>query len=136
MFDEEVQKLYEEMEYQIKREKERILSEEQLKERQVREILERDLSDKDKQLQELLNKHQEMEKRLDLLNLVETETKQENEKLAKEKEDLEDMLMKSQEGLEDSKMYIDQLRKQQKHDKQERARAAINFVFEIGMLFP
>jgi hypothetical protein len=30
--------------------------------------------------------------------------------------------MKSQEGLEDSKMYIDQLRKQQKHDKQERAR--------------
>lgn len=131
--DEEVQKLYEEMEYQIKREKERILSEEQLKERQVREILERDLSDKDKQLQELLNKHQEMEKRLDLLNLVETETKQENEKLAKEKEDLEDMLMKSQEGLEDSKMYIDQLRKQQKHDKQERARAAIKLTENIAL---
>ena len=33
---------------------------EQLKERQVREILEKDLSDKDKQLQELLNKHQEV----------------------------------------------------------------------------
>lgn len=33
---------------------------EQLKERQVREILERDLSDKDKQLQDLLNKHQEV----------------------------------------------------------------------------
>lgn len=33
---------------------------EQLKERQVREALERDLSDKDKQLQELLNKHQEV----------------------------------------------------------------------------
>ena len=32
------------------------------------------------------------------------------------------MLLKSQEGLEDSKMYIDQLRQQQKKEKQERAR--------------
>lgn len=131
--DEEVRKLYEEMEYQIKKEKERILSEEQLKERNVRETLERDLEEKDKQLQELLNRHAEMEKKLEELNLVETETKQENEKLAKDKEELEDMLMKSQVGLEDSKMYIDQLRLQQKKEKQDRARSAIKLTESIAL---
>ncbi|XP_052066841.1 EF-hand calcium-binding domain-containing protein 4B-like isoform X3 [Mytilus californianus] len=131
--DEEVRKLYEEMEYQIKKEKERILSEEQLKERNVRETLERDLEEKDKQLQELLNRHSEMEKKLEVLNLVETETKQENEKLAKDKEELEDMLMKSQVGLEDSKMYIDQLRHQQKKEKQDRARSAIKLTESIAL---
>ncbi|XP_076114408.1 EF-hand calcium-binding domain-containing protein 4B-like isoform X6 [Mytilus galloprovincialis] len=131
--DEEVRKLYEEMEYQIKKEKERILSEEQLKERNVRETLERDLEEKDKQLQELLNRHSEMEKKLETLNLVETETKQENEKLAKDKEELEDMLMKSQVGLEDSKMYIDQLRHQQKKEKQDRARSAIKLTESIAL---
>ncbi|VDI24672.1 Ras and EF-hand domain-containing protein [Mytilus galloprovincialis] len=131
--DEEVRKLYEEMEYQIKKEKERILSEEQLKERNVRETLERDLEEKDKQLQELLNRHAEMEKKLETLNLVETETKQENEKLAKDKEELEDMLMKSQVGLEDSKMYIDQLRHQQKKEKQDRARSAIKLTESIAL---
>lgn len=131
--DEEVRKLYEEMEYQIKKEKERILSEEQIKERNVRETLERDLEEKDKQLQELLNRHAEMEKKLEELNLVETETKQENEKLAKDKEELEDMLMKSQVGLEDSKMYIDQLRLQQKKEKQDRARSAIKLTESIAL---
>ncbi|XP_063400734.1 EF-hand calcium-binding domain-containing protein 4B-like [Mytilus trossulus] len=131
--DEEVRKLYEEMEYQIKKEKERILSEEQLKERNVRETLERDLEEKDKQLQELLNRHSEMEKKLETLNLVETETKQENEKLAKDKDELEDMLMKSQVGLEDSKMYIDQLRHQQKKEKQDRARSAIKLTESIAL---
>lgn len=39
-----------------------------------------------------------------------------------EKDDLEDMLMRSQEGLEESKAYIHQLRNQQSDEKKERAR--------------
>ncbi|KAL4225761.1 Calcium release activated channel regulator [Mactra antiquata] len=123
--DEEVRKLYEEMEIQIKQEKEKVRNEERIRERQLRDAMEAELLEKDKQLQELLSKHTEMEERLGFLNTVETETKIENEKLAKEKEDLEEMLIKSQSKVEESQSYIDQLQQQNKNEKRERARAAI-----------
>lgn len=123
--DEEVRKLYEEMEFQIKHEKERVLAEEKAKERQLREAMEADLYEKDRQLQELMAKHQEMEERMKRLNTTETETKLENEKLAREKEDLEESLYHSQRNLEESRSYINQIRQQQKDDKRERARAAL-----------
>ncbi|KAK3094769.1 hypothetical protein FSP39_005976 [Pinctada imbricata] len=131
--DEEVRKLYEEMEYQIKSEKEKIQTEEQIKERQLREAMEQELKEKDRQLQDLYQKHHEMESRLKDLNMMEAETKQENEKLVKEKETLEDMLMKSEENLEESKAYISQLRNQQKDEKRERARAAIKLTENIAL---
>lgn len=59
------------------------------------------------------------------LNMTETETKLENEKLAREKEMLEESLYQSQTTLEESKSYINQIRMQQKDDKRERARAAL-----------
>lgn len=123
--DEEVRKLYEEMEYQIKQEKERVLAEERAKERQLKEAMEADLYEKDKQLQELMSKHQEMEEHMKKLNAAETETKMENEKLAREKEQLEESLFQSQRNLEESRSYINQIRQQQKDDKRERARAAL-----------
>nr|XP_034321305.1 ras and EF-hand domain-containing protein homolog isoform X6 [Crassostrea gigas] len=131
--DQEIQKLYEEMEYQIKQEKERILTEEQLKERQMRESMEEELKEKDRQLQDLLAKHQEMEKRMSDLNQTEVETKLENDKLMKEKEALEEMLQQSQESLEESKSYIGQLRSQQKDEKRERARAALHLTENIAL---
>ncbi|XP_078332280.1 EF-hand calcium-binding domain-containing protein 4B-like isoform X2 [Crassostrea virginica] len=131
--DQEIQKLYEEMEYQIKQEKEKILTEEQLKERQIREAMEEELKEKDRQLLDLLAKHQEMEKRLSELNQTEVETKLENDKLMKEKEALEEMLERSQESLEESKSYIGQLRSQQKDEKRERARAALRLTENIAL---
>lgn len=131
--DQEVQKLYEEMEYQIKAEKERVLTEEQTKERQLREAMEQEIKDKDRQLQDLLMKHQEMEERLSELNLVEVETKQENDKLMKEKESLEELLLKSEENLEESKAYINQLRSQQRDEKRERAKAALKLTEGIAL---
>ncbi|XP_060566027.1 EF-hand calcium-binding domain-containing protein 4B-like isoform X4 [Ruditapes philippinarum] len=123
--DEEVRKLYEEMEVQIKQEKDKILHEEKAKERQLREAMENEIFEKDRQLQELMAKHAEMEEKLGFLNTIETETKIENEKLAKEKDDLEDMLMKSQSSLEESQAYINQLQQQRNDDKRERAKAAL-----------
>ncbi|XP_046333185.2 EF-hand calcium-binding domain-containing protein 4B-like isoform X2 [Haliotis rufescens] len=120
--DEEVRKLYEEMETQIKQERDRILKEEKAKEKQLREEMEREIFEKDRQLQELLQKHQEMESQLEVLNMTETETKQENEKLMNDKERLEELLMTSQDNLEESKTYINQLREQDKHHTKERAR--------------
>ncbi|KAL3842121.1 hypothetical protein ACJMK2_020172 [Sinanodonta woodiana] len=131
--DQEVKKLYEEMEFQIKQEKEKAVAEEQLKEKQMRETLERELREKDLALQDMLHKHQEMEEKLNILNFTEVETKQENERLAREKEKLEEELMKSQQNLEESKYYINQLKDQQKDEKRERARAALKLSEGIAM---
>ncbi|XP_064600341.1 EF-hand calcium-binding domain-containing protein 4B-like isoform X2 [Liolophura sinensis] len=131
--DEEVQKLYEEMESQIKQEKEKILLEEKAKEKQLRDEMERELREKDQQLQELLRGHQVMERQMSDLNVVEVETKQENDRLLREKEELEEKLMVSQRNLEESRMYINQLRQQQREEKRERAKAAINMTEGIAM---
>ncbi|XP_013061930.2 EF-hand calcium-binding domain-containing protein 4B-like isoform X3 [Biomphalaria glabrata] len=123
--EKEVKKLYEEMELQIKQERERILMEEKAKEKQVRTELEQQLEEKERQLHEILTKHQELEHKLQKLNKVETLTKLENERLLKEKEELEEMLSQSQENLEESRNYIQQMQLQQKDEKRERARAAL-----------
>ncbi|KAK0049344.1 ras and EF-hand domain-containing protein-like isoform X3, partial [Biomphalaria pfeifferi] len=99
--------------------------EEKAKEKQVRTELEQQLEEKERQLHEILTKHQELEHKLQKLNKVETLTKLENEKLLKEKEELEEMLSQSQENLEESRNYIQQMQLQQKDEKRERARAAL-----------
>ncbi|KAH3887640.1 hypothetical protein DPMN_011658, partial [Dreissena polymorpha] len=131
--DEEVRKLYEEMEVQIKQEKEKILAEERSKERQLREAMEQEIMEKDKQLQEIVSRHSEMEEKLGFLNTVEAETKIEKEKLAKEKEDLEESFHRSQQALAECQAYINQLRQQQKEDKRERAKAALKLSEGIAL---
>ncbi|XP_059170674.1 EF-hand calcium-binding domain-containing protein 4B-like [Physella acuta] len=121
----EVKKLYEEMELQIKQEREKILAEEKAKERQLRNELEEQLHEKERQLQEFLNRQQELEQKMQQLNKMEKLTKQENERLQKEKDELEELLSQSQESLEESRSYIHQIQLQQKDEKKERARAAL-----------
>jgi hypothetical protein len=80
-----VSKLYEEMEAQIKTEKSRIIAQEKLKERELREKLNLSLMDKEKELQESVNKLSEMEQKLYKINLADYQQKQENDKLLKVK---------------------------------------------------
>lgn len=56
---------------------------EEIKERQLKEKLERDLREKEKQLQESIGKQSEMERNLFNLNMLEYQQKQENERLQK-----------------------------------------------------
>lgn len=131
--DEEVRKLYEEMENQIKLEKERILSEEKQRERHLKEEMERELREKDRLLQDLQSKQYEMEHKLQDVNSNETEYKQENERLAKEKEELEEMLDHSMRNLDESRHYIDQLKSRTREDKRDRALAALQISEGIAM---
>ncbi|BFZ04270.1 hypothetical protein BsWGS_07308 [Bradybaena similaris] len=121
--DEEVRILYEEMELQIKQEREKILSEKAVKEKHMRGQLGTQLEEKEKQLDDILTRQQELEKQMSALNKVKTITKQENERLEKEKEQLESLLSQSQETLEASRMYIQQIELQQQEVTKERARS-------------
>ncbi|KAK6191353.1 hypothetical protein SNE40_003067 [Patella caerulea] len=131
--DNEIKKLYEEMEFQIKSEKERIIAEERAKEKSLRLTMEQELSEKERQYQEMLSKQQEMEKRLEAMNMIEAETKQENERLLKEREALENMLYESQESLQESQSYINHLSSQFKDDKRQRAFAALRLSEGIAL---
>lgn len=48
----------------------------------------------------------------------------------KEKESLEELLLKSEENLEESKAYINQLRSQQRDEKRERARYHFDYCYD------
>lgn len=69
------------MESQIKAEKSRIMAQEKIKEREMKEKLEQDLKDKERLLQDSLAKQVEMEQKLFKLNLLEYQQKQENDRL-------------------------------------------------------
>ena len=54
-----------------------------MKERELREMLDQDLKEKEKQLQESITRQTELEQKLFKLNMLEFQQKQENERLLK-----------------------------------------------------
>ncbi|CAF4562006.1 unnamed protein product [Rotaria sp. Silwood2] len=129
----EIKKLYDEMEQQIKAEKAKVLAQEKLKERELREQMDRELRLKEQQLSELTKKQSDLEMKLLRLNLNESETKNENERLQKEKVQLEEQLQELTKGLEESKNYISQLQNQTKKEKRDRAKQALNLTENIAI---
>jgi hypothetical protein len=63
-----------------------------------------------------------MEEKLFKLNLLEYQQKQDNEKLLKEKQILEDKLQESSKNLQDYKSYINTLQQQNRDEKINRAK--------------
>ncbi|CAF1005606.1 unnamed protein product, partial [Brachionus calyciflorus] len=132
-YDENVRRLFEETEAQIKLEKSRITQKEKQKERELKEKLEVDLSEKEKQLEESLGKQIEMEQKLFRLNLLEYQQKQENERLLKEKAMLEEELHEKNKSLQDSKSFINSLVQQTKEEKKNRAKQALKITENIAI---
>ncbi|XP_077978364.1 EF-hand calcium-binding domain-containing protein 4B-like isoform X2 [Glandiceps talaboti] len=123
--DEEVRKLYEEMENQIKAEKERILNEEKEKERKIRTEMSQEIYQKDEQLQELLKKQSDLERKIEELNVTQDEISAENETLAKYNDDLQCRLEDTSLTLNESKQYLKELQDKSMREKRERAQAAL-----------
>ncbi|CAF4770544.1 unnamed protein product [Rotaria sp. Silwood1] len=126
VYNDEIKKLYDEMEQQIKIEKAKVLEEEKLKERELREQMEEELCLKEQQLAEVTKKQNDLEMQLIHINLNETEMKNDNERLQKEKIELEQQLEEITKNLEESKNYISQLQFQTKKEKRDRAKQALN----------
>jgi len=129
----EIKKLYDEMEQQIKAEKAKVLAQEKLKERELREQMERELRSKEQQLNDVTKRQSDLEMKLLKLNLNESETKNENDRLQKEKSQLEEQLQEITRSLEESKNYIAQLQNQTKKEKRDRAKQALNLTENIAI---
>ncbi|CAF0982863.1 unnamed protein product [Rotaria sordida] len=126
VYNDEIKKLYDEMEQQIKNEKAKVLEEEKLKERELRQQMEEQLHIKEQQLAEVTKKQNDLEMKLIHTNLNETEIKNDNERLQKEKIELKQQLQEITKNLEESKHYISQLQFQTKKEKRDRAKQALN----------
>ncbi|CAF3426197.1 unnamed protein product [Rotaria socialis] len=129
----EIKKLYDEMEQQIKAEKAKVLAQEKLKERELREQMDRELRSKEQQLSEIIKKQSDLEIKLLRLNLNESETKSENDRLQKEKVQLEEQLQELTRSLQESKSYISQLQIQTKKEKRDRAKQALTLTESIAI---
>nr|XP_006813971.1 PREDICTED: ras and EF-hand domain-containing protein-like [Saccoglossus kowalevskii] len=123
--DEEVRKLYEEMEIQIKAEKEKILNEEKGKERKIREEMSQELLRKEQEVQELLQKQKDLETKLQEMNATQSEIATENEELAKYNESLQDKLENTSISLVEAKQYLKEIQEKALREKRERAQAAL-----------
>ncbi|XP_071957021.1 EF-hand calcium-binding domain-containing protein 4B-like [Antedon mediterranea] len=119
--DQEVRKLYEEMEHQLKMEKDRIAAEEQDKGKKVVDSLSQQLTQKDNELRELLAQQAKLESKLEHLSLSESIMKEENQQLQKEKDVLIDQLDDTTTNLEEQRMYLKEVKNTIKRDKKERA---------------
>lgn len=123
--DKEVQKLYEEMELQIRTERERIRNEQIKREKALKDELVQELENKELEMQLLMQKQKSLEDEIQKKHETEQDIKSENEKLFQKTMYLEEMLNNSVSSLEDTKSYVNQLQAQTALEKKERARAAM-----------
>jgi len=123
--DIEVQKLFEEMEQQIKNEKAKIRELEARREKVIREEMKTQLQDKDYQLSNLLVKQRELEDRLFEVQQHEQTLKQENVKLVQQNSELEEQLSCSISSLEDTRSYVSSLQASSAQENRDHLRAAM-----------
>nr|VZI45858.1 unnamed protein product [Spirometra erinaceieuropaei] len=131
--EEEVRRLYEEMENQIKQERERLLLQERLKEKEIRESLEGRIKEKDKLLNEILRQHEETQKKLEQLEIAYGEAAQKKEDLDHERALLERRLEETELNLKDCQDYIEVLSKKARDERRSRARAAMELSEGIAL---
>uniref|UniRef100_T1J1E5 Uncharacterized protein n=1 Tax=Strigamia maritima TaxID=126957 RepID=T1J1E5_STRMM len=132
-YEDRVKRLYEEMELQMKSEKENLKREEDNKEKRFRDQLRSKLDEKDQLVQEMVRKQNEMEKKLKSINESDTESKQSHQSLMKEKEGLERQLSLSKSAISELQKSLDIIKKENLEEKRHRAKAAIKVSESIAM---
>ncbi|XP_064417991.1 EF-hand calcium-binding domain-containing protein 4B [Latimeria chalumnae] len=118
--DEEIQNLYEEMEQQIKTEKERILLQDSEKFQSRSQELEFKLKSKEQQLEQLVQKQKRLEKQCMELHSDQHETKVQNEKLKQTNQELEEELELTSQELLLSQQQLQMLQEEASRLHEER----------------
>ncbi|XP_060695155.1 EF-hand calcium-binding domain-containing protein 4A [Hemiscyllium ocellatum] len=121
--DREVRCLYEEMEQQIKREKEQLLNQQDVwKHSDRNHQLQRELSSKEQDLENIIQKQKKLELQLEEYNYEHTETRIQNERLKRLNEDLQDQLDRTKKDLETTRFNLQVLQDEARYEHQQTAR--------------
>ncbi|XP_078538922.1 EF-hand calcium-binding domain-containing protein 4A isoform X1 [Lissotriton helveticus] len=108
----EVRTLYEEMEQQIKIEKERLLGKDSSKHNGRNTLLQKELRNKEQELENIVSRQKQLERRLQELNSEQVETRVRNEQLRQLNQDLLEQLEQSRCSLEAARGQLQTLQKQ------------------------
>ncbi|KAI3380575.1 hypothetical protein SNEBB_005898 [Seison nebaliae] len=125
--EEELKKLYDDMERQLKSENDKRLEQEKLKEQERRDQLQKELEHKEQLLNDTIRQKKNIEELLERTNENENETLEDNEKLLRTRLRLENELERTKKNLDESRDYIVQLQTQSKSEKKNRAKQALRF---------
>ncbi|XP_075243238.1 EF-hand calcium-binding domain-containing protein 4B-like isoform X3 [Convolutriloba macropyga] len=125
LHDEELTKLYEEMETQIELERQRAKRQEQEREQKMRDDMIEELQQKERQLQELISKKNSLAEQVKRLQGEESSVRLENDQLLRKNEELEEAVRKLDSSYHDTQHYLKTIKDQMNQEKRERARAAL-----------
>ncbi|XP_067396647.1 EF-hand calcium-binding domain-containing protein 4A isoform X2 [Emydura macquarii macquarii] len=119
--DREIRCLYEEMEQQIKAERERLLCQESLKHNRSN-LLQKELRSKEQELEKILHQQKKLEHQLQSLNSEKLETRVQNERLRLLNENLLEQLERSKWELEVAKGHLERLQKEAQCEQKQKDR--------------
>ncbi|XP_009672680.1 EF-hand calcium-binding domain-containing protein 4A isoform X2 [Struthio camelus] len=119
--DREVRCLYEEMEQQIKAERERLICQEALRHDRSN-LLQKELHSKEQELEKILYRQKKLEHQLQSLNSEQLETRVQNERLRHLNENLLEELEKSKGELEVAKGQLQKLQKEAQLEQEQKDR--------------
>ncbi|XP_053304596.1 EF-hand calcium-binding domain-containing protein 4A [Spea bombifrons] len=116
----EVRCLYEEMEQQIKVERERLLRKGSSKHQDRHTALQRELARKEQELDCIVLRQKQLEKQLHSINSEQLETRVQNDRLKQLNEDLIEQLEKTKGDLEKAQTNLQQLRMQEQEEQERK----------------
>ncbi|NXS68433.1 EFC4A protein, partial [Pandion haliaetus] len=119
--DQAVRCLYEEMEQQIKAERERLICQEALRHDRSN-LLQKELRSKEQELEKILYRQKKLEHQLQLLNSEQLETRVQNKRLRHLNENLLEELEKSKWELEAVKRQLQKLQKEAQLEQEQKDR--------------
>ena len=123
--EENLQRLYEEMEQQIGAERKKIREEEERREMKMREELESTLRMKDDQLNDAMTRMRTLQEQLDEAKKAVPDFKSENALLSKERDTLQHELERQKILQKELQEHMESLRVQTQSERRERAKAAL-----------
>ncbi|XP_069480122.1 EF-hand calcium-binding domain-containing protein 4A isoform X2 [Ambystoma mexicanum] len=124
----EVRCLYEEMEQQIKAEKERLLGKDSLKQNGRNTRLQKELKNKEQELDNIITRQKQLEQRLQAVNSEQVETRVQNEQLRHLNQDLLDQLEKTKWDLKTAQSQLQNLQRQAELEQEQKDRV----VFKVS----
>nr|XP_033783953.1 EF-hand calcium-binding domain-containing protein 4A [Geotrypetes seraphini]XP_033783954.1 EF-hand calcium-binding domain-containing protein 4A [Geotrypetes seraphini]XP_033783955.1 EF-hand calcium-binding domain-containing protein 4A [Geotrypetes seraphini] len=120
--DREVRHLYEEMEQQIKMEKERLLYQDSMKSRGRNALLQKELKNREQELESIVAGQKQLEQQLQALNSEQVETRVQNERLRHLNKELQEQLERSKRKLESAQSHLRQLQEEANQEQEQRDR--------------
>ncbi|XP_078270882.1 EF-hand calcium-binding domain-containing protein 4A-like [Rhinoraja longicauda] len=120
--DREVRCLYDEMEQQIKKEKEKLLNQDVWRHSERNHQLERELKSKEQDLESIILQQKKLEQQFEEFNCEQTDVRVQNERLRRGNDELQEQLERTRQELETTQYHFQNLQEETRSEHHKKAR--------------